>query len=570
MKKRTKIIFIILALSLAITGFMLVSFAEDGAENVHAFTVYAADGSPKDIFGETFDELRAAADDLENGDTVVLNMDMQASNALYFASTEDAPRVINFDLNGKKIYTMRKITPALINVGSYTTVNVYSSAAGGVLYCANLMDDGTSGNVFNVRGSSAVLNVGDFTKDDVTYPGANLATYSAALIDIVIDSASIALCDANCRFNVNGGSYYSIHTDYSGYIIPRGGEIVMNISNANIISMESKAPINSVGTKTVLNLTNCRIFQYQSNPISLFNSALGTVNMENCITSYAIRCSQSAMGNGILHLKGKNVFAIAADGDYYGELIADFSNQAAVTTYADFELVGGGKQLEYYDNTANFERLLTSDVPKLTYPKMFVNQEDVVQYKFVKSNLSTTQKWSKHETPVVPYETPIGGEPGVYKYGWQKSVSDDGVITYKMGFVADYKLKISAVYENGEVCFKILIPASVIDGEHIDFVNVSIHGESYPAGYWEPVSWGGENYYYAVSGVIYPEYADEVINVRIPAEYGSGVNVDTTWSFTLSDYINAVLATEAEGTWSAEQYATVKEIQAAYFGSTEG
>lgn len=567
MKKCTKITILILALSLAVAGFVLVSFAEDGAD-LPAFVVYGADGNPTDVFGETFEDLCTAVDNLENGDTVVLNSDIDAFSPLMIDSNEESPRHIGINLNGHKLSAKKKINMGLISVGSYTTVDVYSSAPGAVLYSADTVQSNMGGSIFNVREKDAVLNVGEFTKDGVTYPGSNISTYSAALIDIVTDGA-IYVCEPGCRFNVNGGSYYSIVSDYSGFIIPRGGEIIMSISNANIISMESKAPINSLGVKTVLNLTNCRIFQYQSQPINLFNAALGTINMENCITSYAVKSSQSEKGNGVLHLKGKNVFAIAADGDYYSELIADFSNRAAVTTYADFELVGGGSTLSYYDSTANFSRVLTADVPKLTYPGMFVDSADVVKYKFVKSNLSTSQSWSKHEKPTIPYDTPVGGEPGVYRYGWQKSVNDDGVIIYKMGYIADYNLKISAVYENSEVYFKILVPAAVIDGEHIDFVNVSIHGESYAANYWEPITYGGEKYYYAVSGAIYPDHADEVIEVRIPAEYGSGVNVNTTWSFTLSDYIEGVLATEAEGTWPAEQYATVKEIRDLYFGAPE-
>ena len=570
MKKQLKLVTLVLAIALLAVCATLLSFAEEGAEPQPSFTVYGADGNPTGVSGSTFEEIRALASSLSDGDTVVLGTDMEASNALYFASTEDAPRTINFDLNGHKIYTTRKITPGLINVGSYTTVNVYSSVEGGVLYCANLLESGTSGCVFNVRGKSAVLNVGDFTDGEVTYPGENFATYSAALIDIVIDSATIEACDAECRFNVTGGSYYSIHTDYSGYIIPRGGDIVMNLTDANIISMETKPPINSAGANTVLNMTNCRIFQYQSQPIALFNSALGTVNMKDCITTYSMKCSQSAQGEGVVHLSGKNVFAIAAQGDYYNTLIADFENKTDVTTYSSFELARGGKELVYYDNTANFNRVLTSPVPTLAYPKTFVDQEDVVTYKFVKAGDSLTQTWSKYETPEVPYELPVGGESGVYKYGWQKSVADDGTIIYKIGLVADYNLKIVAVWENDEVYFKVLIPAAVIDGDHIDFVNTSIHGESCPANYWEPITVDGKDYYYAVTGVIYPEYADEVIRIRIPCEYGSGVNVDTVWSFTLADYIEKVLATESEGKWSEEQYNVIKEIKAAYFPETDG
>ena len=565
MKKYLRFITLALALALTVAAFVFASFAE--SEAPAAFTVYGSDGSPTGVKGYTFEDLRAASNQLADGDTVVLNRSLEASNSFYIVSTEEAPRHIGFDLNGNTIYTTRKITPGLICVGSYTTLDVYSSVSGGVLYCANLADSGTSGNVFNVRANAAVLNVGDFTNGDVSFPGENITTYSAALIDIVTDSNSIEACDSACRFNVKGGSYYSIHTDYSGYIIPRGGEIIMNITEANIISMESKAPINSAGSKTVLNMTDCRIFQYQAQPIALFNSALGTVNMKDCITSYALKCSQSAMGSGILNLEGRNVFAVAAEGDYYGDLLADSEGKTSVTTYSEFELARGGKTLSYYDNTANFNRVLTADVPKLTYASMIIDQADVVKYKFVKSGDSMTQSWHKDETPTMPYELPIGGEEGVYRYGWQKSVSDDGVIVCKIGYVADFNLKIRAVYEDGEIKFKLYIPASVIDGDHIDYSKSRIHGESYPSGDWVEEKVDGVKYYYAESGTIYPEYVDEVIEIKIFAEYGSGVNVETTWSFTLGDYIDAVLATEADGTFTAEQYEIVKQIAEEFFAA---
>ena len=566
MKKYIRFIIFVLALALTVAAFVFASFAE--TEAPPAFTVYGSDGNPTGIEGNSFEELCAAATDFADGDTVVLNADLSSlGSGFLIQSTEDAPRRVGIDLNGHKIYVTKKIGSGLISVGSYTTLDVYSSVAGAVLYSVDTVQANMGGSVFNVRANSAVLNVGDFTKGDVTYPGSNLTTYSAALIDIVTDSNSIEACDADCRFNVNGGSYYSVVTDYSGFIIPRGGEIIMNITDANIISMESKSPINSAGSKTVLNMTNCRIFQYQSQPIALFNSALGTVNMKDCITSYALKSSQSAMGNGVINLEGRNVFAVTAEGDYYDSLLADCTNKANVTTYADFELARGGSTLSYFDSTANFNRILTADVPKLAYPSMIIDQADVVKYKFVKSGTSMTQNWSKDEPPTMPYELPVGGEAGVYRYGWQKSVSDDGVIVCKVGLVADFNLKIRAVYDDGEVNFKIYIPAAVIDGEHIDYSKSRVHGETYPAGDWVEETIDGAKYYYAESGTVYPEYADEIIEVKIVAEYGSGINVDTTWSFTLRDYIDAVLATEADGTFTAEQYEIVKQIAEEFFAA---
>lgn len=557
MRNIIKLLLVVLTLSLAVCAFTFVGYAED--ETVTAFSVYDKDGNLKETSGNTSKDLVAAAAASEDGDTIVLNCDLEVTSRIDFGSVEASPKTVNFDLAGYKLYTPKKVTPGLIAVGSYAEVNVYSSKPGGTIYCTCLSDAKLGGPVFNIYGNSGIINVGDFTDGDVSYPGSNLSTYSACLIDIVTDSDSVLRCDDKCRFNVNGGNYYSIHTDYSGYIIPRGGEIVMNITNANIISVETKAPINSAGSQTVLNLTNCCIIQFEANPIKLFNSALGTVNMKDCITTYRLAAGD-ASGVGVVHLEGRNVFAATATGDYDINLLANNENMQSVTTYSSFELTQGVSELYYYDTLCNFISPMTKEIPKLLYPTIFVPADDVVRYKFVKGSTKVSQNWSVNEKPEYPFDLPIGGEEGVYKYGWHKSTDSSGAIVYTVGYVADYNLKIRAVYENGELYFKLYAPAEIVDGGYIDFVNVSIQGEGYPKDFWEFEEIDGVKYCYAMTSNIAPEDAESPITVRIPCDYGKDVYVDTTWSFTLKNYIDTVLATEAEALWTEEQYNTVREI----------
>ena len=101
MKKIIKLIILALALSLTVAAFALSSFADGEAEAAQAFSVYDKDGNKTDE-GTDLEQLRAMAASLADGSTIVLETDMMASNALYFASTEESPRVINMDLNGKK------------------------------------------------------------------------------------------------------------------------------------------------------------------------------------------------------------------------------------------------------------------------------------------------------------------------------------------------------------------------------------------------------------------------------------------------------------------------------------
>ncbi len=568
MKKTLKALIFSVVLALAFCAFSVAGYAEGEEELVPAFSVRDKDGNLKEITGYTFEELRTAIPSLEDGDTVIINRNIEASRQLYFESTEEAPRTINIDLNGKKIYTSTKITPALISTGDYTTLNVYSSVKGAVLYCANLVESSTSGNVFNVRGDYSVMNVGDFTSGDVTYPGSNISTYSACLIDIVVDNVGIKNCDENCRFNVNGGNYYSIHTDYSGYIIPRGGKIVMNFNNANIISMETKAPINSAGSETVLNMTGCVFMHYKADALNLFNNAFGTINMTDCITSYRVASASAGMGVGVLNLFGKNVFSAQSEGDYMMDLIGNNEGLVSVTTYSDVELTQGLAAFEYFDNSINFNPL-TAEVPKLKSPATLVPSEDAVKYQFVMGTNKISQTWMKSEEPIRPFELPIGGEEGVYKYGWKKEINDNGVIVYTVGLVADYSLKVRAVYENDELYFKLYAPAEIIDNGYIDYVNVLIQGENFGKKDWSEEEIDGVKYCYAVTGIIYPENANDEISVRIPCDYGKGVYVDTTWTFTVGEYINAVLETEADNVYTEDQYKVIHDIAENYISVNE-
>ena len=569
MKKIIKIMLLALVIALGIGTAVISGYAEesDTVPATTAFSVYDKDGNLTEASGDTFAELAKAYTNANDGDTIVLNANIEGSSSLKISSPEDAPRTVNFDLNGYILYATVKYTPAMLRVGDYTTVNFYSSREGGSVYCCNLVGN-TSGNVFTVEGKSAVLNVGEFEDGDNVYPGSNISTYSACLIDIVVPSDGGIACDENCRINIKGGSYYSIHTDYSGFIIPRGGKVVMNIEDANIINMESKAPINSAGTETVLNLKNCVMIHYQCDAINLFNNALGTVNMTDCITTYRIYASSSGTASGILNLYGKNVFSVSSDGDYNIDIINGGSALISAKTYTKFELKGGADKFTYYDNSASLEKF-TAEVPALAYPAIFANPGDTVKYKFVKGQFNTTETWLKSEQPEFPYDLPLGGEEGVYKYGWNRSVNDDGVIVYTVGYVADYNLKVRAVYENDDLYFKLYVPASIVDDAYIDFYNVAINGEGFAARDWEYEEIDGEGYYFAVTGVIDPLDAEEVISIRVPCDYGKGVYVDTTYSFTVGEYVEAILKTEADALYSEEQYDIIRELQEIYLTKDE-
>ena len=70
MKKYLKSVILILALSLTVAAFTFTSFAEGESAVTSSFTVYGSDGNPTGVEGETFSDLRAAAEELADGDTM--------------------------------------------------------------------------------------------------------------------------------------------------------------------------------------------------------------------------------------------------------------------------------------------------------------------------------------------------------------------------------------------------------------------------------------------------------------------------------------------------------------------
>ena len=567
MKKIFKTLLLALSISVALCALTVTGYAQE--EDSPAFSVYDKNGTLTEICGNTYEELQQAASSVADGDTIVLNSNIEITSRIEFASTEESPRKINFDLNGRILFATSKFDVGSISVGSYTTLNVYSSREGGTIYLCNLSNQALNGNVFNLKGKYATLNVGDFNARDKFYPGSNLSTYSACLVDVIADATMPQFCcELDCVLNINGGSYYSICSDYSGFIIPRGGDVVMNINDANIISMETKTPINSYGVNTVLNLNRCVIVQYRSDTIKLFNNALGTVNMTDCTTSYVFDGAAGGLGQGTVNLIGKNVFSAESIGDYQTSMIKNPEGLVCVTTYSTFELNGGLKQLEYYDGTLSF-RAHTCEVPTLKNPTTLIPAEEELKYQFVKGKNKITQSWMASEEPEYPFTLSNEGVPGVYKTGWQKTIDESGMIICTAGYVADYNLKIRAVYENDELYFKLYVPSEIVDGGYIDFVNVKIQGEAYSKTEWYDETVDGVKYYYATTGVIETEGADEVITVRVPCDYGKGVYVDTTWSFTLKNYVNEILKTETENVYSEEQYTEIHKIYSIYLSKEE-
>ena len=180
-------------------------------------TYYVTDATGTTYAGDiTNDQALIDFQALKGGDTFVLQADINISKAgTVFANTVDTTeQVINIDLNGHTLSLSEE--GIFVNVGSYTTLNVYSSVAGGVVNCVTNNNGTLKGNyafaindpavtafsspdlVENVK--SAKINVG--TIEALGTNGANMTIYAEVAFQGRVG-------DDDCRIVSDGVDIYS-------------------------------------------------------------------------------------------------------------------------------------------------------------------------------------------------------------------------------------------------------------------------------------------------------------------------------------------------------------------------
>ncbi len=548
---------LVLAIAVLAASVVGVTVYAEGEEPLVGYTVYDSDMAEKsELSGSDWTALNQALPLLADGDTIVLNSDIRMTSTFYLSSAEDAPREINLDLAGNRLYAFEKMN--MIWVNNYTTLNVYSSLPGAEIYSTNVADIGYAGNIYTIGGASAVINSGKFTVGDVTYPGENLTTYSSCLVDLITTGDGGNLCDENCALNIDGGNYFSIIYDYTGFVIPRCGKATINIRRANLIMMDNRELINSLGPETLLNIEDCVILQANGTSKNLFNNATGKVTLKNCISNFRLAVS-SAATDGVVELVGRNVFAPAESASM--AFLNTDEPLTEVTTSAEYELYGGGKTVRYLDGYSNWN-YLEKIMYNLESPIRYVAEEDVQKYTFKKDKQSVTQFWAKDEQPYFPYTVPSSKEEGVYRYAWQMRYGEDGGIIYTVERIYDGPLLVS-VSEDDELLFNIYFPARFDEEGILNYSGAKIDGSFSSKGDWERVTVDGEEYIRTSFAVDTTDLERE-IEIVIPMYFNSGINVETIWRISLRGYIDRVLATESEGIYTAEEYEFVHGLNA-YF-----
>ena len=196
--------------------------------------------------------------------------------SIYFSTT--FPGEYGFDFNGYDLICEKKNN--IFQVGSANTVlNVYSSRPGGRIFGKSNQTDlsvGEGSNVVKLSGKNSVVNLGAYGN----YPGSNLSSYTAALVDVTCN-------DGTCTVNINGGNYYRSLTDWSGYIIARksSGICNFNIDGARLIGTLGVPNFNIVAERATVNVKNSLVMCIDGNSGNLCsNLGLGSsVTLDNCI-----------------------------------------------------------------------------------------------------------------------------------------------------------------------------------------------------------------------------------------------------------------------------------------------
>lgn len=571
--KLIKRITTVVILTLCITLMLALSVSADTeGEGIPAAAVYSvthADGTVE--YGYNADELCNAMTSAADGDRYKLLADVKTTRSIYITSTQDAPKTVYFDFAGHAYYSY--IKRELFLVQDYTTAYFYSSAPGGNAYI-NTNEDGISlvnqsGCIFNIGGAQAYVYVGDFMDGETLYPGSNLSTFSSAFVnngDTYNSDGTLNPKRAydGSTFTVNGGNYFSTIADYTGFVIARGGEVKINLSDANFLFVDGTYPIHSNGEETEINANNCNFITLNSTTRTLFNSLNGKVTFTDCISNYPLKAQS---GGKHFSMKGDTYLGYSSDfnmGLYKPE---EGDNRVLVPARVTVnpELAQGGTTTYYYPDASNLTKY-EFVMPRVA-GAVLVEPKDTFDCRWIHGDTVTDEVWLNGQQMSAPYIIEGEGVPGFYKYGWKKTIDETGRIIFEGGKVLDFEIKVSVRELYGSAYVKVYIPFNMVDEGYFSVSNSSINGIASTRNDWKEIEAGGVMYYYTE---IYVDAEDvnAPVNIKLACNFGDEL-IDTPWSVKVEDYIDRVLATEAEGTYSAEQYGYVKKMKASLFPEEE-
>lgn len=574
--KTMKKIALILAMAALISVFFAICVSADdtAGETVPAGAICSvthADGTVTYLFDST--EFRYAVNDAADGDRFKLLSDIKINRGMSVSSTEDSPKTFYFDFAGHAVYSFVKIE--MFGVKDYTTAYFYSSAPGAYAYINTNEDKSDlanqSGCIFSISGARAFINVGDFADGDNFYPGANLSTFSSAFVnnpDTYISGTTLNPSRAHdgTTFTVNGGNYFSVIADYTGFVIARGGDIVINLNEANFLFDNGTYPIHSHDENTVINANKCNFISITSTTKPMFNDLLGKVNLTDCVSNYPVKANGAGGKN--LSILGNTYLGYSSDFNMNLVVRAEDDERVLVPARVTVtpELAQGGTTTWFYPDASMTNRY-DFVIPRVA-GAVLAEVDNTFDCRWIYKDTIIDEIWLNGQAFSAPFEIEGEDAPGLYKYGWKKTVDEQtGLTTFEGGKILDFNIKVSARMLYGSAYIKVHIPFDMVDNGYFSVSNTKINGVTSTRNDWKEVEVDGVMYYCAEIYVD-PEDINDDVNLVLACNFNDEI-VDTPWSISVKEYIEAVLATEADGVYTAAEYQYVKNMKSELFPETE-
>ena len=244
-------------LPMTVTADVLASKDENNAiyyyptfsEDVIPMTYYVTNAAGETYAGDITNE-QALVDfqALKGGDTFVLqaNVNISKAGTIFANNVDTTEQVINIDLNG---YTLSLSEAGIFfNVGSYTTLNVYSSVAGGAVNCVTNVGGTLKGNTAFVINDPAVSSyTSPELTENVKSAKINLGQNGVKMTVIAEVALQGRIGDDDCRIVSDGVDFYSptnlfkgnalIDTKlFNGEIYVKNG-LLVNLVKDNIVNL---------------------------------------------------------------------------------------------------------------------------------------------------------------------------------------------------------------------------------------------------------------------------------------------------------------------------------------------
>ena len=527
-----------------------------------------ADGYYFEIYDPQKNELKkytdptlfaSAAVNAPSGSTVRLLWDIQVDYLVrgdggsgwmeFTGGTSSKPKTYNLDLNGRFFSFVRcrsKGYAVSMNVGAYTTLNVYSSKENGRLYNYHTENASGANALIWLRNNGATLNFGEATVSELTYksvtktksetgydvftvevesintvthPGSNFSAYGSALIGIVDNGTN----DKNVKVNISGGTYCQIGSADAliNYTSNEEESSKLTVKNATLISDDSK-----------------NVFKSNT-------AATGSVSFDSCVLYSKTNIISSSSPN--IELSFNNCSFIGTLGSISSP--ASFSEcrftvepsftdgTVIAKLYEESEIILPSHRFTYnesgYVNVSSYNTIPTSEA--VLFSSATANDGEWANITWDAESIlgegeKITDKWFIGQIPYSPFKLP--DRTAVYKYSYPETKPVTGNATYTLEARANFAVK-SNLNLSSKLTYNVYVPYNV----YSKILSIKLNGKELTP----TLTTLESNKYYAFSYDVSVSQPDENIVAEFAIRgYGSHVFTDV-FTFSIPAYMEKVL-----------------------------